>query len=253
MDKAKKRLQLPRDTIVLPNGKRTRMTAGSAEHQIHESTNARTPRIIRDDVLLFSPGTPISYNSHSCDATLIRAALHRIHEEDLPLNLNLSTILFSLPKASDDDDDGSAVPWLISLTTCLAWCFHDFPMPRIIITGSELCLEEPYIAVNEIDQTSLRTDLYAGPSSKQSSVGSTTTAAELVITFLVFTQGLPRSGMETEEQVIFALADLLHDCIERCKSCVLWRAAWKECLDVIYGKEVARSMVRRRKFQPACR
>jgi hypothetical protein len=251
IDKGKRRLHLPHDTILLPIGKRTRMTAGSPEHQNHESTTDRTPRIIRDEVLLFPSGTPISYNFHSCDVTLIRVALHRIQEEDLPLNLNLGTITFSLPKCSDDD--GSAISWLISLITCLAWCFHSSPIPRIIITEPELCLKEPYIGVNETDQAIRRTDLCAGPPNDQSSATSTTSATGLVITFLIFTQGLPRSEMDTEEQVIFALADFLHDCIERCKSCVLWRAAWKECLNVIYGKEVARSMVRRRKFQPACR
>jgi hypothetical protein len=195
-DKGKKRLHLPPNILSLSTAKRTRMIAESPQHRIHESTASRTPSIIRDEVLLLPPGTPIPYNFHSCDASLIRAALHRIHEEDLPLNLNLSTIPFSLPKCSDDD--GSAIPWLISLAIGLARGFHSFPIPSITITGPELCFKEPYIAVNETDQATLRTDLYAGPSSNQSSAGLTTTATELVITFLVFTQGLPKSEMDTE-------------------------------------------------------
>jgi hypothetical protein len=212
LDKDQKRLHLPPDILSSSTAKRTRMTAESLEHHIHGSTTSRTASTIRDEVILFPPGTPISYTFHSCDAILIRAALQRIHEEDLPLNLNLSTITFSLSKCSDDD--GSAVPWLVSLTTCLAWCLHNYPIPSIIITGPELCSKEPYIAVNEIDQATIRTDFYAGPPSNQSSVGTTTTATGLVVSFLAFTQGLPKSEMDTEEQVIFALADFLHDCIE---------------------------------------
>jgi hypothetical protein len=61
-DKGKKRLHLPPDILSLSTAKRTRMTAESLEHRIHESTTSRTPSIIRDEVLLFPPGTPISYN-----------------------------------------------------------------------------------------------------------------------------------------------------------------------------------------------
>jgi hypothetical protein len=227
------------------------MAATSPEHHVHGSTNPRTPIIIRDEVLLFTSGTPISYDFHSCYATLIREALHRIHAEDLPLNLNLSTMTFSLSEYLDDD--GSAVSWLVSLTTCFAWCFHSFPIPSIIITGPELCFKDPYITVNEMERPSLRTDLYSDYNNCQPDSDSSTTATGLVVTFLEFTKGLSKSEMDTEEQVIFALADFLHDSIERCKSCVLRRATWKECSNRIYGQEVARSMVRRRKFQPLCR
>jgi hypothetical protein len=95
-------------------------------------------------------------------------------------------------------------------------------------------------------------DLYAGNIRLQASTELSTTAAELVTSFLNFTQGLPEVEMNTEEQVIFALADFLHNRPEKCKSCVLWRAAWKQCLNILYGEEVARSMVKERKFRPAC-
>jgi hypothetical protein len=116
----------------------------------------------------------------------------------------------------------------------------------------DMGIEEPYIAVNEKELPSLRTDLYAGTAESRASTELSTTATDLVASFLNFTHGLPRGEMETEEQVIFALADYLHNRPDICKSCVLWRAAWKQCLHILYGEEVARSVVKQRKFRPAC-
>jgi hypothetical protein len=178
---------------------------------------------------------------------MIRKALRIIHTEDIPLDLNLSTMTFSLPK--DLDDNGLAISWLVSLTTSLAWCFHSVSVPEIVITEPELGVEEPYIAVNEKELAALRMDLYAGNTSLQASTELLTTATDLVTTFLSFTQGLPSGEMKTEEQVIFALTDHLHNRPDKCRSCVLWRAAWKECLNRLYGEEVAKSMVKQRKFR----
>jgi hypothetical protein len=181
---------------------------------------------------------------------MIREALCLIHTEDILLNLNLSTMTFSLPKHLEDN--GSAIPWLVSLTTCLAWCFHSVSVPEIVITEPELGLEEPYIAVNEKQLPTLRTDLHTLLTNQQTYTNLSTTATDLVVSFLNSTQGLPGTEMEIEEQVIFALADYLNNNPSKCKSCVLWRAAWKECLNILYGEEVTRSMVKQRKFRPAC-
>jgi hypothetical protein len=252
--KGKKRLRSPHDNAVehaiSQTKKRPQNTPKPSEHQVHEPAIPRTVNIIRGETLLYTPGTHISYTFHSCDATMIREALCLIHTEDMLLDLNLSTMTFSLPK--DLDDNGLAISWLVSLTTSLAWCFHSVSVPEIVITEPELDVEEPYIAVNGIEPPSLRVDLYAGTTKAQASAELSTTATDLVTTFLNFTQGLPRTEMETKEQVIFALADYLNNNRSKCKSCVLWRAAWKECLNILYGEEVTRSMVKQRKFRPAC-
>jgi hypothetical protein len=230
--------------------KRTQTASTPPEQQVHKPAIFRTPKLIRGETHLYPPGTPIFYTFHSCDATTIREALRIIHTEDISLNLNLSTMSFSLPRYLEDN--GSAVSWLVSLTTCLAWCFHRVYIADISITEPELGVEEPYIAVNEKELPTLRMDLYAGNIRLQASTELSTTAAELVTSFLNFTQGLPEVETNTEEQVIFALADFLHNRPDKCKSCVLWRAAWKQCLNILYGEEVARSMVKERKFRPAC-
>jgi len=163
------------------------------------------------------------------------------------MNLNLETITFSLPKHIDDD--GSAIPWLVSIATCLAWCFHRSSAPDIIIAEPELGIEEPSVTVNESKASSLRSDLHPGSTASHASEELSTTASDLVRLFLVFVQGLPSTELATEEQAIFALADFLHNRPDKCKSCVLWRAAWKECLTRLYGEVVAKSLARQRKFQ----
>jgi hypothetical protein len=150
---------------------------------------------------------------------MVREALHLIHTEDLTLNLNLKTMTFSLLRYLDDN--GSAVSWLISLATCLIWCFHCSSVPGITITELESSNQEPYIAVNEIELPSLRLDLYSGPLARQLDSRLSTTATELVLSFLDFAHGLPKNEMEIEEQVIFALADFLHNRPDKCKQCVL--------------------------------
>jgi hypothetical protein len=252
--KSGKRARSPNDFAfehAVPKAKkRPQITPNSSINHIQDPAIPRTSSITRGETQLYASGTPISYKFHSCDTSLIREALHLIRTEDILLNLNLSTLTFSLPKHLDDD--GLAIPWLVSLATCLAWCFHSVSVPDIVIMEPELGLEEPYIAVNEKELPTLRTDLYAGTAEARASTELSTTATDLVVSFLNFTHGLPRSEMETKEQVIFALADYLHNRPDKCKSCVLWRAAWRECLDRLYGQDVARSMVKQRKFRPAC-
>jgi len=170
-----------------------------------------------------------------------------MHTEDLPMNLNLETITFSLPKHVDDD--GLAIPWLVSIATCLAWCFHHSSAPDIIIAEPELDIEDPSVTVNESKASSLRSDLHPGATALQIGTELSTTATHLAQLFLQFAQGLPSTELATEEQAIFALADFLHNRADKCKSCVLWRAAWKECLIRLYGEVVAKSMARQRKFQ----
>lgn len=227
--KSKKRIR-SRHNISVPHTvppvkKRPTTTTPPCERQSHGPATSCTPKIIRGETLLYTPGTPISYTFHSCDATMVREALHLIHTEDLPLNLNLKTMTFSLPKCLDDN--GPAVPWLISLITCLAWCFHCSSTPDIIVTEPESCIQEPYIAVNEIEPIKLRVDHDAGTPGSQQNTDLSTTATDFVVSFLCFTQGLPKHEMEIEEQVIFALSNFLHNRPQKCKSCVLWRAAWK--------------------------
>lgn len=233
---------------VFPAEKRLRITSTSLEES-QEQAISRTARLVRGETLFDTPGRPISYNFHSCDVIPIREVLRLIRTEDLLMNLNLKTMTFSLPKHLDDD--GLAVPWLVSLATCLAWCFHCFSVPDIIITEPKLGSENPSIGVNETGLLELRTDLYPGSEVTQNTAESSTTATDLVHLFLDFAQGLPATELATEEQAIFALADFLHDRPDKCKSCILWRAAWKECLTRLYGEVVAKSMAKRRKFQSA--
>lgn len=234
----------------LPAEKRQRITSTVSELRSHENTTSHTARIIRGETLLFAPDTPICYTFHSCDVTLIREALRIIRTEDLSMNLNLKTITFPLPKYIDDD--GTAVSWLVSLTICLAWCFHCSSVPDIIIAEPELDIEEPHITINEIELPKLKVDLYAGSTSSQERAELSTTATDLVHLFLDFAQGLPCTELVTEEQAIFALADFLHNRPDKCKSCVLWRAAWKECLTRLYGEVIAKTMAKKRNFQPTC-
>jgi len=232
---------------VSPVEKLSRIGSTSSGLQAHEPFVSRTAKIVRGETLLYTPSTPISYTFHSCNAALIIESLRLIHTEDLPMNLNLESITFSLPKHIDDD--GFAIPWLVSLTTCLAWCFHGSGVPNILIAEPEPGNEEPYITVNERAPPSLRSDLHPGSLASQTVAELSTTATDMVQLFLEFAQGLPSTELATEEQAIFALADFLHNRPDKCKSCVLWRAAWKECLARIYGKVVAKSMARQRKFQ----
>lgn len=234
----------------LPAEKRPCITSTVSELRPHENTISHTARIIRGETLLFAPDTPICYTFHSCDVTLIREALYHIRTEDLPLNLNLESLTISLPKHLDDD--GSAVPWLVSLTICLAWCFHCSSVPDIIIAEPELNIEEPHITINEIEPPKLKVDLYTGSPRSQERAELSTTATDLVQLFLDFAQGLPSTELATDAQGIFALADFLHNRPDKCKSCVLWRAAWKECLTRLYGEVVAKTMAKKRKFQPTC-
>jgi len=227
--------------------KRPRTTLTSSESQARQPSNSRTTRGVCGETLLFRPDTPICYAFHSCDAALIKESLHLIHTEDLPMDFSLETMTFSLPKHIDDD--GFAVPWLVSLTTCLAWCFHGSAVPDILIAEPELDVEEPFITVNEREASSLRSDLHPASTTLRTGTELSTTATDLVQLFLKFAQGLPSTELVTEEQAIFALADFLHNRPEKCKSCVLWRAAWKECLTRLYGEVVAKSMARQRKFQ----
>jgi hypothetical protein len=240
---SKKRIRSVPHTVS-PVKKRSTTTTDPPERQPHGPATSCTPKIIRGETLLHTPGTPISYTFHSCDASMVREALRLIHTEDIPLNLNLKTLTLSLPKHIDDS--GTAVPWLVSLAACLAWCFHYSSTPEVIITGPEMSVKEPCISVNEVEPPKLRVDLYAGSPGSQENT-------DFVVSFLCFTQGLPKNEMEIEEQAISALADFLHDRPDKCKQCVLWRAAWKECLRRLYGEHVAKSMARKRKFQSAHR
>lgn len=250
--KSKKRTRsIPAPYIVPLVKKRSTTITKSSDRQSPGPATFRTPEVIHGETLLYTPGTPISYTFHSCGAAIIREALRLVHTEDLPLNLNLKTMTFSLPKSLDDN--GSAVTWLVSLAACLAWCFHYSSTPEVIITGPEMSVKEPCISVNEVEPPKLRVDLYAGSPGSQENTDLSTTATDFVVSFLCFTQGLPKNEMEIEEQAIFALADFLHDRPDKCKQCVSWRAAWKECLRRLYGEEVAKSMARKRKFQSAHR
>jgi hypothetical protein len=253
--KSNKRTRSQYDTSiphsVPPVNKRLTIISNAPGHGSYGPTTSRSPKLIRGETLIYTPGTPISYTFHSCDATMVREALRLIHTEDLPLNLNLKTLTFSLPKHLDDN--GSAISWLVSLTTCLAWCFHCSSVPDIVVTEPESCIQEPYIAVNEEELPSLRVDLFTGVKTQQRGPTLSTTATELILSFLDFTRGLPQSEMGTGEQAVFALADFLHNRPDKCKQCVLWRAAWKNCLRRLYGEEVAKSMARKRKFQPTSR
>ncbi|KEQ72579.1 hypothetical protein M436DRAFT_48479 [Aureobasidium namibiae CBS 147.97] len=251
---SRKRARSPHDIPDLPTGptreKRPRIRSTSSEIQVRQPFDSRAVRLARGELLLFEPDTPICYAFHSCDVTLIKESLHLVHTEDLPMDLNLETMTFSLPKHIDDD--GFAIPWLVSLMTCLAWCFHGAAIPDILIAEPELGIEEPYVAVNEAEAPSLRSDLHPGFTASQTDAELSTTASDLVRLFLRFAQGLPSTELATEEQAIFALADFLHNRPDKCKSCVLWRAAWKECLIRVYGKIVAKIMVKKRNFQPSC-
>lgn len=229
-------------------GTRPKTTSASSEIRFHEYTISRTTGIVRGETLFYNPGLPLSYTFHSCDVIQIREALRLIHTEDLHMNLSLKTMTFSLPKYLDDD--GSAVPWLVSLATCLAWCFHCSSAPDIIIKEPELGNEEPFITVNETGLPELRIDLLPGSTGTQNRAALSTTATDLIHLFIDFAQGLPSTELAIEEQAIFALADFLHDRPEECQRCVLWRTAWKECLTRLYGNVVANSMARKRKFQP---
>lgn len=250
--KSKKRTRSILAPYIVPLVKKRSTTITKfSDRQSPGPVTSRTPKIIPGETLLFTPGTSISYTFHSCDATMVREALRLIHTEDLPLNLNLKTLSFSLPKHIDDR--GTAVPWLVSLDTCLVWCFHCSSTPEIIITEPEKCVKEPCISVNEVEPPKLRVDLYAGSPGSQENTELSTTATDFVVSFLCFTQGLPKNEMEIEEQATFALADFLHNRPDKCKHCVLWRAAWKVCLRRPYGDEVAKSMARMRNFQPTYR
>lgn len=221
-------------------------------NRVYEPEIIRTTKTIRAEVLplLYAPDTPISYNFHSCSTSLIRSTLSRIHREDIPLKFQLATLTFSLPK--ELDDNGLAITWLVSLAVCLAWCLYATSSdPEIVITEPELRVGEPYVAVNETEPPSLVQETQLTTVIKLprgTDAGLSTTATELVTSFLVFTSCLPKEEMGTKGQVIFAFADFLHAREDKCKDCVLWRSAWKECLKRIYGAEVAKSMAKERKF-----
>ena len=183
----------------------------------HEPFISRTAKIVRGETLLYTSGTPIFYTFHSCNAASIKESLYLIHTKDLPINLNLEIITFSLPKHVNDD--GLAIPWLVSIATCLAWCFHRSSAPDIIIAEPELDVKEPYITVNESKAPSLRSDLPPGSAVSQIGTELSTTATDLVHLFLEFAQGLPSTELATEEQAIFALADFLHNRPDKCKLC----------------------------------
>lgn len=223
-------------------------------NHVHEPEVNRTTKTIRAEVLplLYTPNTPISYNFHSCSTSLIRSTLSRIHREDIPLKFRLATLTFSLPK--ELDDNGLAITWLVSLAVCLAWCLYATSSdPEIIITEPELRVGEPYVAVNKTEPSYLMQETRFTTATKLprgTDAGLSTTATELVTSFLVFTSGLPKEEMSTEEQVIFAFADFLHAREDKCKDCILWRSVWKECLKRIYGAEVAKSMAKERRFGP---
>lgn len=226
-----------------------------AKHQIHEPGIARTTKTIRAEVLplLYAPDIPVSYTFHSCDTSLIRKTLQRIRTEDIPLRFHLCTLTFSLPKKVDDN--GLATPWLVSLAICLAWCLHSTPSDtEVVITEPEICFREPYVAVNETVSSSVsikKAESTAAINSfpQGTYMGLSTTATDLVTSFLEFASGLPADEMDTEEQVIFALADFVHARVGKCKDCIVWRSVWKMCLRRIYGAEVAKSMAKERKVE----
>ncbi|CAD0086605.1 unnamed protein product [Aureobasidium vineae] len=248
----------PPNTSLVPHSfpsdkDRQRTITPAFKNQVYEPAITRTAKTIRTELLplLYERGTPISYTFYACSTTLIRQTLRRIRTEDIPLELHLATLTFSLPKQLDDT--GLAIPWLVSLATCLAWCLYTSPIPEIIITEPEFYIKEPYVAVNETDPPSL--SISNGKFSpdfitKGTNAELSTTATDLVTSFLKFTSGLSREEMKTEGQSIFALADFLHARVDKCKECVLWRGSWKECLGRIYGHEVAKVMVRERNLEP---
>lgn len=214
----------------------------------------RTTEIVRAGVppLLYAPDTPISYNFHSCSTSLIRSTLSGFHEEDAPPKPQLASLTFSLPKKLDDN--GLAMTWLVSLAVCLAWCIHATSSnPEIIITEPEFHVGEPDVAVNETEPPSLIQRIQSTTATNSlprgADAGVSTTATSLVTSFLEFSSGLPADEMAVEEQVIFALADFMHARADKCKTCILWRSVWKECLKRIYGAEVVQGMVRERKFE----
>ncbi|KAG9520828.1 hypothetical protein KCV07_g4028, partial [Aureobasidium melanogenum] len=232
-----------------------RSTPPGSTYPVHEPAIARSTKAIRAEVLplLYAPGTPVSYTFHSCSTSLIRRTLHRIHTEDIPLKFQIGTLTFSLPK--ELDDNGLAIAWLVSLAVCLAWCLHSTASDTgIIITEPEFCVGEPYVAVNEIQPSSLPIKKASFTTATNSlprgtDAGLSTTATELVASFLGFTAGLPGKEMGTEEQVMFAFADFLHAREDKCRHCILWRSVWKESLRRIYGAEVAKCMAKERKFE----
>lgn len=229
----------------------TRTIETKPEHPIREPAVSRTARLVRADVLplLYKPDTPTSYTFHACPAAQIRNTLHRIHNEDIPLGLRLENLTFCLPKAIDDQ--GLAVPWLTSLAISLAWCLHNCPSrPEVIVTEPEVRIRQAYIAVDELEPPRLPTLKASIPIKPVDGVRSrlSTTATELVTSFLDFTACLPSKEMGQEDQVAFALTDFLNAREDKCKSCVLWRGMWRECLKRIYGPEIARAMVKELKF-----
>lgn len=238
-----------------PRLKRHRRIAPPAStYPVHEPAISRTTKTIRTEVLplLYAPGTPISYTFHSCSITLIRRTLHRIHAEDVPLKFHLSALTFSLPK--ELDDNGLAISWLVSLAICLAWCLYSTSSDtEVIVTEPEVRVKEPYVAVNETELPVLSQKVEfttaTNSLSRGTVAGPSTTATDLVASFVGFTSGLPGEEMKTEEQVIFAFADFLHARADKCKNCILWRSVWKECLRRIYGAEVAKSMAKERTFE----
>ncbi|KAH0354509.1 hypothetical protein KCU81_g1510, partial [Aureobasidium melanogenum] len=250
----------PRGRNIIPSTfprlKRHRRIAPPAStYPVHEPAISRTTKTIRTEVLplLYAPGTPISYTFHSCSAALIRRTLHRIHAEDIPLKFHLSALTFSLPE--ELDDNGLAISWLISLAICLAWCLYPTSSnTEVIVTEPEVRAKEPYVAVNETEppvrSEKVEFTTATDSLSRGTDAGLSTTATELVTFFLEFTSGLPAEEMKTEEQVIFALADFLHAKDDKCKNCILWRSAWKECLRRIYGADIAKSMAKEREFEP---
>lgn len=117
-----------------------------------------------------------------------------------------------------------------------------------------MCVKGPYVAVNEteppvLSESKVEFTTATDSLSRGTDAGLLTTATELAASFLEFVSGLPTEEMDTEEQVTFALADFLHAREDKCKECILWRSAWKECLRRIYGAQVAKSMAKERKFE----
>ncbi|KAG9855974.1 hypothetical protein KCU98_g1681, partial [Aureobasidium melanogenum] len=232
-----------------------RITPPASTYPVHEPAIVRTTKTIRAEVLslLYAPDTPISYTFHSCSTSLIRRTLRRIHAEDILLKFHISTLTFSLPK--ELDDNGLAISWLVSLAICLAWCLYSTSSDtELIITEPEFRVGEPYVAVNETEPSSLpikRAEFTIATNAlpRGTDAGLSTTATDLVTSFLEFTSGLPTEEMDIEEQVIFAFADFLHAREDKCKNCILWRSVWKESLRRIYGAEIVNSMAKERKFE----
>ncbi|THY32243.1 hypothetical protein D6D01_02666 [Aureobasidium pullulans] len=229
----------------------TRTIETKPERPIREPAIFRAARLVRTDILplLYKPDTPTSYTFHACPATQIRNTLHRIHNEDIPLGLRLETLTFCLPKAIDDQ--GLAVPWLMSLAISLAWCLHNCPIQsEVIITEPEVRIRQAYMAVDGSEPPRLSTLKASIPIKPVDGLRSrlSTTATEIVTSFLAFTACLPRAEMEQEAQVVFALTDFLNAREDKLKSCVLWRGLWRECLKRIYGPEIARATAKEQKF-----